>query len=180
MHLFELEHLSLTTNEDVILNNLSLTIEENDFLTITGASGSGKSTFLKILATLTPFSSGSFFYKGKNINEIDTIGYRREVSYCFQQPTLFGETVMDNLFFPFTIRNLPFDEKKASQALSEVNLAENFLEKKIIDLSGGEKQRVALVRNLLFEPKVLLLDEVTTGLDKENKKVIQTLLQKRP
>lgn len=102
--------------------------------------------------------------------------YRREVSYCFQQPVLFGQTVQDNLQFPFTIRQLAFDQSKALKALESVHLAPTFLSKKITELSGGEKQRVALIRNLLFEPKVLLLDEISAGLDTETKAIVNKLL----
>ena len=91
--------------------------------------------------------------------------YRRASSYCFQQPTLFGETVADNLAFPYQIRKQVMDTKRVVTALNNVGLSERTLHQPIIELSGGERQRVALIRNILFLPKVLLLDEVTAGLD---------------
>lgn len=98
------------------------------------------------------------------------------MSYCFQQPTLFDETVRDNLSLPFAIRKQDFDEKRAQEALKQVDLPADYLDKKITTLSGGEKQRVALIRNLLFRPEVLLLDEVTTGLDEESKQIVHQLI----
>ena len=110
------------------------------------------------------------------MGDLDPVAYRREVSYCFQQPVLFGQTVRDNVAFPFEIRQIPFDQERVLTALARLNLGPEFLEKPIKDLSGGEKQRVALVRNLLFEPKVLLLDEVSSGLDEKTKILLRTFL----
>lgn len=141
-----------------------------------GPSGSGKSSILKLLAGLTSATSGTIFFQGRDIAELDMPTYRREVSYCFQQPVLFGQTVQDNLQFPYAIRQLAFDQTKALKALESVHLAPEFLSKKITELSGGEKQRVALIRNLLFEPKVLLLDEISAGLDAETKAIVNKLL----
>lgn len=98
------------------------------------------------------------------------------MSYCFQQPTLFDETVKDNLALPFAIRKQDFAEKQVQEALKQVDLPADYLDKKITTLSGGEKQRVALIRNLLFRPELLLLDEVTTGLDEESKQIVHQLI----
>lgn len=78
--------------------------------------------------------------------------------------------------FPFLIRQLDFDESRVLAYLEALGLTGAYLDQAIKDLSGGEKQRVALVRNLLFEPKVLLLDEVTTGLDRETKALVHQLI----
>ena len=86
-------------------------------------------------------------------------------------------SVWDNMVFPFEIRHLPFDQERVLTALARLNLGPEFLEKPIKELSGGEKQRVALVRNLLFEPKVLLLDEVSSGLDEKTKILLRTFLK---
>ncbi|MGZ7196476.1 ATP-binding cassette domain-containing protein, partial [Streptococcus pyogenes] len=75
------------------------------------------------------------------------------------------------------IRELAFEQDKVLKALSRLNLGPEFLEKPIKDLSGGEKQRVALVRNLLFEPQVLLLDEVSSGLDEKTKSLLRAFLK---
>ena len=102
--------------------------------------------------------------------------YRRHVSYCFQQPVLFGETVSDNLDFPFQIRNQAPDRNRQQELLDQVNLPKDYLTKSISSLSGGERQRVALIRNLMFKPAILLLDEVTTGLDAQNKQIVHQLI----
>ncbi|MDO5078518.1 MAG: ATP-binding cassette domain-containing protein [Streptococcus minor] len=177
MKIFELKKLGLSAPDKVILEDISLSIEKGSHLTITGPSGSGKSSLLKVLSSLVSHNSGTLLYQGQDVQHLDPVAYRRQVSYCFQQPVLFGQTVRDNLTFPFEIRSLPFDMEKASSALNRLNLSSEFLDKPIKELSGGEKQRVALVRNLLFEPEVLLLDEVTSGLDEKTKSLLRSFLQ---
>ena len=174
--IFELDKVSYSADNQTILDNLSLKIYQNDFITISGPSGSGKSTLLKLLATIISPTSGEFLYKNNTIDKNKLIDYRREVSYFFQQPTLFDETVMDNLNFPFEIRSIEFDKSRVTKLLETFKLDESYLNKKIIELSGGEKQRIAFVRNLIFEPDVLLLDEVTSALDDENKLIIQQFI----
>ena len=177
MKIFELDNLGLVSPEKIILEEISLSVEAGAHLTITGPSGSGKSSLLKLLAALVSPSSGRIVYQGRDLEDLDPVTYRREVSYCFQQPVLFGQTVRDNVAFPFEIRQIPFDQERVLTALARLDLGPEFLDKPIKDLSGGEKQRVALVRNLLFEPKVLLLDEVSSGLDEQTKLLLRAFLK---
>lgn len=175
--IIELNHLSFKVGDKLILSDATFSIGKGEFVTITGPSGSGKSTLLKIIASMLSQTSGTIKYKGKDVEEYDPIAYRKEVSYCFQTATLFGKKVKENLAFPYEIRQETFDEKKAIRYLDKVGLNETYLTKKINDLSGGEKQRIALIRNVLILPEVLLLDEVTSALDEENKKVIGRFVQ---
>ncbi len=161
-----------------ILHDFSLSIEQGDWLTVVGPSGSGKSTFLQLIANLRSPNSGQILFEKQDIATIPANCYRRQVSYCFQQPVLFGTTVQDNLAFPFRIRKQSFDQGRVTKALRDFNLESSFLQKKITALSGGERQRVALARNLLFKPQVLLLDEVTTGLDLANEQVVLACIKK--
>ncbi|MBF0845979.1 ATP-binding cassette domain-containing protein, partial [Streptococcus danieliae] len=133
-----------------------------------------------LLAGLQSPTNGRILFENKNIENLDMEDYRKEVSYFFQQAVLFGDTVKDNLEFPFIVRGLDFDKSKAVIALRSVNLSEEYLNHKIKDLSGGEKQRVALVRNMIFEPKVLLLDEITAGLDTDTKHLVHNLINEWP
>lgn len=176
MSLFDISQVSLNLGKETILTAIDLTIQEGDWVTLVGPSGSGKSSLLKLLAGLTSPTSGQITFSGTNLKDLDLVTYRREVSYFFQQAVLFGDTVEDNLAFPFAIRDQAFDRERAIAGLAKVNLSPDDLTKKVRELSGGEKQRVAVVRNLLFEPKVLLLDEITTGLDAQTKQLVRQLI----
>ncbi|WP_413476273.1 ATP-binding cassette domain-containing protein [Latilactobacillus fuchuensis] len=168
--------VSYTVNQQPILKSLDLTVASGEYVTLTGPSGSGKSTLLKLIASLLTPTSGTIQLDDSQVETIAPSEYRKRVSYCFQQPTLFGETVADNLNFPFEIRQLPVDHDLILERLQQVGLTALYLTKQVTALSGGEKQRVALIRNLLFKPEVLLLDEVTTGLDAANKAIVDQLI----
>ena len=162
----------------MIFDHVNLKIKEQQFVRITGPSGSGKSTFMRLMCALMNPTNGRILYQGQPVLEQNILDYRRQVSYFFQNPLLFGETVRDNLAFPANIRKEPFDEEKAINWLEELNLTASDLDESIHDLSGGERQRVAFIRNLLNDPQVLLLDEVTSSLDAENRDLIISVVKK--
>ena len=177
MTIIELRNVAYQVEDKQILQNVSFSVRKNDFLTLVGPSGAGKSTILKLIANLINPSAGEILYQDENIDKLDPVAYRRQVSYCFQQPSLFGKTVKDNLLFPYQIRKKEADQKHLMDLLKRVDLGADFLDKEVTALSGGEKQRVALIRNLVFLPKVLLLDEVTTGLDENSKVIVHQLIK---
>lgn len=174
--IFEVKNLSYQVGETKILKDINLEIEQGKYLTVVGPSGSGKSTFMRILASMISATTGEVLFHGKDIATFEPIEYRQRVSYAFQQPTLFGKTVRDNLAFPFEVRKQEFDEAKVIKYLEMVNLSQDYIDKSVNDVSGGEKQRIALLRNLLFQPEVLITDEVTAGLDTENKAIVHKML----
>ncbi|MFD1472661.1 ABC transporter ATP-binding protein [Companilactobacillus mishanensis] len=177
-NILEVKNLFYQADEQKILKDITLNIEKGSYVTFIGPSGSGKSTLMRILADMINASSGEVIFDGKNINEYEPTEYRQRVSYAFQQPTLFGKTVKDNLEFPYLVRNKEFDRTEVSKYLEMVNLSESYIDKSVNDVSGGEKQRIALLRNLIFQPEVLITDEVTTGLDADNKTIVRNLIDK--
>lgn len=177
MSLLELQHVGYRVGDTPILQDVNLKIDKQEWVTIAGPSGSGKSTLVRIIASLLSKTSGELRFAGQPIESYDPIAYRRRVSYAFQQPTLFGETVADNLAFPYQIRQEPFDQQRAITALEYVGLGEADLTKHVTDLSGGQRQRIALLRNVMIYPEVLILDEVTAGLDAENKTFVWNMIQ---
>ena len=177
MSILSLTDISYQVEQRQILNKVNLEVQAGDFLTLTGPSGGGKSTLLKIIASLISPSDGEIIFQGQNQRDYEITTYRQLVSYCFQQPSLFGQNVADNLQFPFVIRNEASSQVQIEQALTKVNLPTSYLNKNITELSGGEKQRVALLRNTMFLPKILLLDEVTVGLDARSIEIVHQFIK---
>lgn len=168
--IIQLDHLTVRNRRTgaLLLEIPHFEVKRGESVAITGPSGSGKSTLLKALALLTADNldlEGTYLLEGKPARDMDPIALRRQVSYCFQNPLLFGETVEDNLAFPYQIRGMAFDRDRALALLVQSGLSEAYLYKAVGHLSGGERQRVALIRNLLILPKLLLLDEITSSLD---------------
>ena len=151
--ILRLEGVGFKTDDAVILNNIDLRIAAGEFKLITGPSGCGKSTLLKIIASLLSPTSGEIFFNDKDIATLSPENYRQQVSYCAQTPALVAD-------------------------LERFGLADNTLEKSINELSGGEKQRVSLIRNLQFLPQVLLLDEITSALDESNKRNVNEIIHR--
>ena len=176
--IIRLENIGFNVSNRDILTNINFSVKEGQIMTITGPSGGGKSTLLKLIGLLNSPTSGTIQYLGKNIFEYEPTEYRKEVSYFFQNAVLFDDTVRDNLAFPAKIREIEFDESRAIEGLKLVQLPSTYLDKPIQELSGGEKQRVALIRNLMFPPKVLLMDEITSSLDKENRDIVVSFIHR--
>ncbi|QHM70366.1 iron efflux ABC transporter ATP-binding subunit FetA [Mixta intestinalis] len=175
--LLAVRDVSYRLAEKDLLAPLSFTLQAQEFAWLAGPSGSGKTTLMKIIASLLSPSAGSVRFRGDDIASLPPERYRRQVSYCFQTPQLFGETVYDNLAFPWQIRQQQPDREALLADLARLNLPPELLEKAIGGLSGGERQRVALLRNLQFPPALLLLDEVTSALDADNKTLVKQLIQ---
>ncbi|MDJ1653973.1 iron ABC transporter ATP-binding protein FetA [Raoultella terrigena] len=176
--ILRLDGVGFQIDKSVILHNINLELGAGEFKLITGPSGCGKSTLLKIIASLLSPTSGQIFYSGKDITTLSPETYRQQVSYCAQTPALFGDSVYDNLIFPWQIRNQQPDPQALIADLRRFGLAENTLGKSINELSGGEKQRVSLIRNLQFLPQVLLLDEITSALDESNKRNVNDIIHR--
>ncbi|MBP6121851.1 MULTISPECIES: iron efflux ABC transporter ATP-binding subunit FetA [Providencia] len=174
--LLQLNNIGYTIDEKVILDNVQFDLFPGEFKLITGPSGCGKSTLLKIIASLISPSCGQILFEGQEISHISPEKYRQQVSYCTQTPALFGSTVYDNLYFPYQIRQLSFNKDKILEDLHYFSLPDTIIEKNINELSGGEKQRISLIRNLQFLPQILLLDEITSALDEENKVNVNELI----
>lgn len=177
MDILNIKNLSYEVDNTKILNGITLDIEQGDCISVVGQSGSGKSTLLKLCADLIPATGGEVVYRGGSYRDYNPLELRRKISYCVQLPHLFGETVFHNLEFPFKIRNKLMDKGRVVSLLERFNLDESFLDKSVNSLSGGEKQRVAIIRNFIYEPDIILLDEATAALDKENAKGIEAYIR---
>lgn len=176
--LLDVQDVTFSVGDRQLLRPVSLQLHQGDCVLLTGPSGSGKSTLLKILASLITPTSGHLFFRNSDITTLKAEAYRQQVSYCFQTPQLFGHTVYDNLALPWEIRRQKPQRENLVAHLESLNLSSDMLDKPVEQLSGGEKQRVGLLRNLQFMPDVLLLDEVTSALDEENRLAVLSLLNR--
>lgn len=169
--------------ENIVLKNLSLKFSKNSFVAIYGKSGCGKSTLLNCLNGIIKPTKGSIKYFGKDINELSNkeknIYLNKEINMVFQHYNLFNDlTSIDNAIIPLLIRgeNKKKSYKKALILFKRFNL-ENCIDKKTKFLSGGEKQRVAIIRAILSNSKVILCDEPTGALDEKNSILIMDILK---
>ena len=172
MTTLQIKQLGYQIDHEWLWQALNFTLHEDDWVTIIGQSGGGKSTLLKVLAALQDATTGEILLDGVAINELPIGEYRQMVSYAAQSAQLFGETVRENLDLPFIVRQLAPDENRQIVGLAKMQLDASYLDKAVTELSGGQRQRIGVLRNLLFMPKVLLLDEISTGLDADTKAVI--------
>lgn len=113
--LFQLEKVGFQANGNQILQDISFTVNKGEVIVFSGPSGSGKSTLLKLIGTLLSPTSGKIYYRGTDLQKIDPVEYRKEVSYFFQNASLFDETVQENLSFPARIREEGFDRERAKK-----------------------------------------------------------------
>jgi len=167
-----------------ILKDVDLKIEKGDFVAIMGPSGSGKSTLMNIIGFLDKPTSGKFLFKGKDVSSLSDNQLARfrssEIGFVFQAFNLLPKTsVLQNVKMPLMYGAKHISEKdqvtKAKKIIKSVGLAhrENYLTNQ---LSGGEKQRVAIARSLINDPDIILADEPTGNLDSKSGKQVMDIL----
>lgn len=152
--------------DSIALHKVSLKIQEGEFVTLLGPSGCGKTTLLNLMAGFAEADNGEIFIDGQLVTE--TPPYQREIGIVFQNYALFPHmNVAKNVGYGLRMRGVPKAEiaQRVEQALALVKL-QGYGERKPSELSGGQQQRVALARALVIRPKVLLLDEPFSALDK--------------
>jgi len=160
------------------VDDVSLDVEQGEFVTILGPSGSGKTTVLTMIAGLNQPTGGSIHIGGRDVTALPAA--QRNIGLVFQSYALFPHmTVFDNVAFPLSVRKVSGSESKrrVAEALERVRL-ENFARRKPSQLSGGQQQRVALARAIVFQPEILLLDEPLGALDRKLREEVQVELRR--
>jgi len=179
-----IKNLSYNNSQTLLYEKTSIKIEKNKTTLILGKSGTGKSTFLNIVLGLIEINKGQVYYDDIDISLYDKNTIRDSIGFVNQEPVIFNLSIRENL----KIRNRSISDLTINNFLIDFSLTTIFADKKInldymIDekssnLSGGEKQRIAIIREIIHKPKILILDEPTSSLDYDNKKIIVDYLKK--
>lgn len=178
-------HLTKEYNSVIVLDNISLAIEEGKTTVIIGPSGCGKTVFMKHLITLERPTAGHVYYRAQRIDDLDEIQLakiRTKYGFCFQMGALFDSlTVYENITFPvlqhYKVENYKKLDGLVKQKLALVGM-DGFQNQYPASLSGGQRKRVALARAIALNPEIILYDEPTTGLDPVTSDVINELVIK--
>ncbi|MBQ2748778.1 MAG: ABC transporter ATP-binding protein [Clostridia bacterium] len=176
--IIELKNISKAFDGEMVLDNISLDIYDNEFITLLGPSGCGKTTTLRMIGGFTQPDTGDVIFIGDRINDVPP--HKRNVNTVFQRYALFPHlNVFENIAFPLREKKVPKKEinEKVNEMLRLVMLT-GFADRRVTSLSGGQQQRVAIARALVSHPQVLLLDEPLGALDLKLRKDMQQELKK--
>ncbi len=175
--LAELTNLTQRFGSKIVLENITLQIEEGKVLALLGPNGSGKTTLLKALAFLLKPSNGEIKFQGEMVTDKNSERMRLQSSLVFQRTVLFSSSVFDNVAYGLRTRKMPKTviDEEVRKTLKLVKL-EGFEKRQAKKLSGGEQQRVALARALVLRTKLLLLDEPTANLDPKNASILEEII----
>lgn len=182
MYEVEIKNLSKSFDDMVVLDEVSLNIKEGENVVVFGRSGSGKSVLLKCIVRLMEPDSGEILIEGQNVKELSDKKLnelRKYIGFLFQSAALYDSmSVRENLEFPL-VRNFEFTaserESKIKDVLEKVSLLDA-IDKMPAELSGGMRKRIGLARTIITEPRLILYDEPTTGLDPITSKEISQLI----
>ena len=175
--LIELVGVTKIYDGETVLNDINLTIYDNEFITLLGPSGCGKTTTLRIIGGFETPDKGKVYFDGQEISQVPP--YKRSINTVFQRYALFPHlNVYENIAFGLRLQKLPEQEisKRVKEMLALVNLS-GFEKRHVTTLSGGQQQRVAIARALIMKPRVLLLDEPLGALDLKLRKDMQIELK---
>lgn len=161
-----------------IIKSINGSFVKGKITTLVGPSGAGKSTLFRLCNGLISPSSGDIHINGDHISSFDPVDLRRNVGYALQDATMIAGTVRENLSLPFTLSGKSLPDEEATELMKLVGLDADFLNINAKDLSGGQRQKLSIARTLVNRPDILLMDEITSSLDRVSKQDIEELIQK--
>ena len=171
------EHLGRTVRDKILVEDVNFELQKGGVLAITGSSGSGKTSLLRLLNRLDEPTSGTVLVEGADYHNIESRELRRKLGMVTQRPYLFPGSVADNLRFGPAQRGEILPLETIEELLTQVGLKE-YSGRDVANLSGGEAQRVSVARTLANSPLALLLDEPTAALDEAAKLEVESAIQK--
>lgn len=175
--ILETDHLSRVISGKRLVEEITIGIQKGEVLAVVGPSGSGKSSFLRLLNRLDEPTSGTVYLEGTDYLQLPPQELRRRVGLVTQTPYLFPGTIADNLRFGPRQQGKDLSQDTITFLLDQVGLADR-ADSDVVNLSGGEAQRVSLARAIANSPTVLLMDEPTSALDEEAKEEVEALILK--
>lgn len=168
--------------DDYVLKNISYSFELGKSYAIKGPSGSGKTTLLSLISGLEKKYEGEIFYKDQNLKKINLDKYRNTyIGIVFQSYNLLPHlTAMENIILSMDINGTKVSNKKEKtiELMKQVGLKESYAKRRVLRLSGGEQQRVAIARSLSYNPDIIIADEPTGNLDKKTEEDIIKIFNK--
>ena len=180
MEMIRLEHVTKSFGRYKALDDVSIVVEEGEFLTVIGRSGCGKTTMLRVINGLQKPDSGKVYAAGEDVGEADLIRLRRKIGYVIQNKGHFPHmTVEKNIIYVPVIsgqKDKRQNRKLAEELIGLVGLEREMLDRYPEELSGGQQQRVGIARALASRPKLLLMDEPFGALDEITKRAMQNEL----
>ena len=177
--MIELNTICVEKNGKQILSNIDLHIEKGESLVLTGPSGAGKTSILRTMLGAMRVASGKGIIGGIELNVNNIAAIRSQIAFIGQEPIMGAESVKDSLLLPFSFihnKNIKPSNDYIVELLNSVNLDQDILVKKSSDISGGEKQRIAIVRAILQNKSIIFADELTSSLDHASRKRVIDLL----
>ena len=180
--IIEFRNVSYSKNNNMILENISFSLKKNKYNVIIGKNGSGKSTILKLIVGLEKISGGKIFIDNEELvyKRDELYKIRKKTGIVFQESNehIIGETVAESLIFGMENNRIPLEKMKENMdKYIKLFQLENIIDKKTVNLSGGEKQKVALAGAVITEPEIILLDEVTEMWDKATKDKMNGIIE---
>ena len=181
--IIEFRNVSYSKNNNMILENISFSLKKNKYNVIIGKNGSGKSTILKLIVGIEKISGGKIFIDNEELvyKRDELYKIRKKTGIVFQESNeyIIGETVAESLIFGMENNRIPLEKMKENMdKYIKLFQLENIIDKKTVNLSGGEKQKVALAGAVITEPEIILLDEVTEMWDKATKEKMNGIIEK--
>lgn len=155
-----------------ILSITNVFFDKGDIVAITGKSGSGKTTFLRLLNKMNSVDDGVIYYFDQNIKNLNSLKLRREVQMLSQFPVVNDDTVRENLNLALKFQNKPYESDENLKKILDLVQLDKGLEENCDNFSGGEKQRLCIARILVSDPDVFLFDEPSSSLDKDTEKIV--------
>jgi len=174
----QFEHVDYQADGLAILQNINDYFPKGKITALVGPSGAGKTTVFKLCNGLKSPTTGNILFNQQPVNTYEPVELRRRIGLALQDATMIQGTVRDNLALPLELQAKQLSNETAEQYMNLVGLKAEFLTRDVRDLSGGQRQKLSIARTLINQPEVLLLDEITSSLDRISRQDIERLILK--